>query len=419
MIELKEDRFVITTAIKKLGALYQSKSRIKVVPGSASAGKTFGIIPFLINHATSVPSLEVSIVSESIPHLRKGALKDFLKIMRLTGRYVDSHFNRTLLTYTFSNGSSIEFFSADQEDKVRGPRRDVLYINECNNISFETYYQLAIRTSRTVWLDFNPATEFWVHTELLTDPDAEWLTLTYKDNEALSPALVREFDKARAKAYFDPELPVPELFEPANIRNDYWHNWWRVYGCGLLGSLEGVIFTNWRTIPSVPKEARLLGFGLDFGFTNDPTALVALYRWNNKTIWHELLYKPGLTNDKIAQEMLRLRLMGSDTIIADSSEPKSIAEINNYGKFRVRKAVKGKDSVNYGIDVLQQEEFYVTQGSVNLIKELRSYSWDRDRSGKTINKPIDKFNHLIDAMRYVATAVLSRSVRRRKIRRTN
>lgn len=418
-MDQKEDKFIITTAVRKLGKLYQSNSRVKVIPGSASAGKTFGILPFLINHATTVAGLEVSVVSESIPHLRKGAMKDFLKIMRMTGRYIDAHYNRTLLTYTFSNGSVIEFFSADQEDKVRGPRRDVLYINECNNIPFETYYQLAIRTSRTIWLDFNPAIEFWVHTELTADPDAEWLVLTYKDNEALSEALVREFDKARTKAYFDPELPVPQLFDPANIRNDYWHNWWRVYGCGMLGSLEGVIFTNWKTIEAVPPEARLLGFGLDFGFTNDPTALVALYRWNNKTIWHELLYKSGLTNDRIAQEMQRLRLMASDIIIADSSEPKSIAEINNYGNFRVRKAVKGKDSVNYGIDVLQQEEFYVTQGSVNLIKELRNYSWDRDRTGKTINKPIDKFNHTIDAMRYLATAVLSKAIRRRRIRRTN
>ncbi len=164
------------------------------MPGGTSAGKTFGILPILIDRAIKTPLLEISVVSESIPHLRKGALKDFLKIMKATGRYVDKNFNRTMLTYTFTNGSYIEFFSADQEDKVRGPRRNVLYINECNNITFETYHQLQIRTSHEIWLDFNPANEFWAYTELQDDEDVEWLTLTYKDNEALPLSIVKEIE---------------------------------------------------------------------------------------------------------------------------------------------------------------------------------------------------------------------------------
>ena len=173
MITATEDKtFVYTTAIRKLRGM---RKRIKIVPGSTSAGKTYGILPVLIDRATRNFGVEISVISESIPHLRKGAMKDFLKIMKATGRFNPDGWNQTLLTYTFVNGSYIEFFSADQEEKVRGPRRHILYINEANNIRFETYHQLAIRTSREIWLDFNPSLRFWVHEELTDDEDAEWL----------------------------------------------------------------------------------------------------------------------------------------------------------------------------------------------------------------------------------------------------
>ena len=168
--------FIYTTAIRKLRKLTK---RIKIVPGGTSAGKTFGIIPILIHKAAKNPGLEISIVSESLPHLRRGALKDFENIMRSTNRWIDAHFSRTLLKYTFSNGSFIEFFGVDQPDKLRGARRNILYINECNNVTFEVYKQLSIRTSHEVWLDFNPTHSFWVHSELKDDIDAETLTLTY------------------------------------------------------------------------------------------------------------------------------------------------------------------------------------------------------------------------------------------------
>jgi len=174
--------FVYTTAIKKLRKL---KKRIRIVQGGTSAGKTFGILPILIDKACKNELLEISVVSESVPHLRRGALKDFEKIMRSTNRWIDAHFNKSLLKYTFSNGSFIEFFSVDQPDKLRGARRNILYINECNNVNFEAYQQLSIRTSHEVWLDFNPTHEFWAHTELLQDKDSEHLIVTYKDNEAL------------------------------------------------------------------------------------------------------------------------------------------------------------------------------------------------------------------------------------------
>lgn len=369
------DGFQITTALKKLLKL---KKRIKVIPGGTSAGKTYSIIPILINKAIKTSNLEVSIVSESLPHLRRGALKDFLKIMQGTNRYKEDHFSRTLLKYTFSNGSFIEFFGADQSDKLRGARRNVLYINECNNVNFETYQQLSIRTSDEVWLDFNPTHEFWVHTELKDDPDVERLVLTYKDNEALSPNIVKEIEKGREKAK----------------TSKYWENWWNVYGLGLLGSLQGAIFSNWGIIDTIPEEARLVGIGLDFGYSNDPTAIIEVYKYNNTRILNEVAYRTGMVNNEIAK-----MLPDHIVIIADSAEPKSIEEIRRQSK-NIKGATKGKDSINFGISTMQTQEYLITKRSTNVINEFRNYCWDTDKNGNKMNKPIDNFNHAIDAIRY-------------------
>jgi len=381
--------FKYTTAIKKLRRL---KKRIKKIPGGTSAGKTFGVLPILIDKAARTPLLEISVVSESVPHLRKGAMKDFLKIMKATGRYNDKNWNRTLLTYYFSNGSYIEFFSADQEDKVRGPRRNILYVNECNNINFETYHQLAIRTDKEIWLDYNPTHEFWIHTELKDDPDAEEIILTYKDNEALADSIVREIEKARDKAFFDIELE--NIFQENNIKSAYWSNWWRVYGLGQVGSLEGVVFNNWRIVNEVPKEAKLVGHGLDFGYSNDPTAIVEVYDWNGKRVLNEICYRTKMVNSDIAEVLPK-----NPITYADSAEPKSIEEIRRLGKL-IKGVTKGKDSINFGIQIMQQQDYLVTASSTNLIKEFRNYTWDTDKNGKKINKPIDSFNHAIDAVRY-------------------
>lgn len=367
--------FKRTTSINKILAL---KKRIKIIQGGTSAGKTFGILPILIDKAARTQGLEVSVVAESIPHLRRGALKDFIKIMKWTNRYIDSQFNKSLLTYQFRNGSVIEFFSADDASKLRGARRDILYINECNNVTFEAYNELAIRTKREVYLDFNPANEFWVHKELKDEPDTDFIILTYKDNEALDESIVSQIEKNREKA----------------ATSSYWANWWRVYGLGEVGSLEGVVFNNWKEIDTIPDEAKLVGIGLDFGYTNDPTAAIGIYNWNGKRIVNEIVYRTGMVNSDIA------KILPSGVIIyADSSEPKSIEEIRRYGK-TIKGVTKGKDSINYGIDVMQRQEYLVTKSSTNLIKELRSYCWDVDKQGVRMNKPIDHYNHAIDALRY-------------------
>jgi len=367
--------FKRTTSINKILAL---KKRIKIIQGGTSAGKTFGILPVLIDKCTKEAGLEVSVVAESIPHLRRGALKDFVKIMRWTGRYIDDRFNKSLLRYEFGNGSVMEFFSADDASKLRGARRDILYINECNNVSFESYNELSIRTKKEVFLDFNPANEFWVHKELKDEPDSDFIILTYKDNEALDESIVSQIEKNREKA----------------ATSSYWANWWRVYGLGEIGSLEGVIFDNWKTIDKIPNEAKLIGIGLDFGYTNDPTSAIEIYNYNGQRIINELVYRTGMVNSDIANI-----LPNSVTIYADSSEPKTIEEIRRFGKM-IKGVTKGVDSINFGIDLMQRQDYLVTSDSQNLIKELRSYCWDVAKDGTRRNVPIDHFNHAIDALRY-------------------
>jgi phage terminase large subunit len=367
--------FKVTTSIRKILAL---KKRIKIIQGGTSAGKTFGILPILIDKAARQSGLEISVVAETIPHLRRGALKDFLKIMKWTGRYIDANYNKSLLRYEFANGSVMEFFSADDSSKLRGARRDVLYINECNNVTFESYNELAIRTKKEVYLDFNPANEFWVHKELKDEPDADFIILTYKDNEALDNSIVQQIEKNRLKAE----------------TSAYWANWWRVYGLGEVGMLEGVIFSNWKTIDTIPSEAKLVGIGLDFGYTNDPTAMIEVYSWNGQRIVNELVYQTGMLNSDIAKKLPK-----HVPIYADSSEPKSIDEIRRYG-ITIKGVTKGKDSINYGIDVMQRQEYLVTSQSINLIKELRSYCWDTDKTGTRLNKPAGGQDHGIDSLRY-------------------
>jgi phage terminase large subunit len=364
-----------TTAQKKIAQL---KKRIRIIQGGTSSSKTFTILSFLIQYAIDNPNSEISVVSESIPHIKRGALKDFIKIMRWIGNFNEGNFNQSNLTYRFNKGSYIEFFSADQPDKLRGARRDILFINECNNVNFESFQQLNIRTKKFVYLDFNPTSEFWVHTELKDEQDSDFLILTYKDNEALDNSIVQQIEKNRLKAE----------------TSAYWSNWWRVYGLGEIGMLEGVIFSNWKTIDILPKEANLIGIGLDFGYTNDPSAIIEIYNYNGQRIINELKYQTGMLNSDIANALPK-----HVPVYADSSEPKSIEEIKRYG-ITIKGVTKGKDSINYGIDVMQRNEYLVTSNSVNLIKELRAYCWDTDKAGTRLNKPIDTNNHAIDALRY-------------------
>lgn len=376
--------FIRTKAINKILNL---KKRIKIIQGGTSAGKTYGILPVLIDKALRNPKLEISVVAESMPHLRRGATKDCIKILKDTQRYIDDNFNKSISRYQFRNGSYIEFFSVEDSTKLRGARRDVLYINECNNISFESYNELAIRTKQEVYLDFNPTAEFWAHTELKDDKDADFLVLNYKDNDALDERIVVEIEKAKKKAE----------------TSAYWANWWRVYGLGEIGNLQGVVFDNWHEIDHIPKEAKFLGYGLDFGYSVDPSAIVEVYQWNNKRIVNEVLYQNNLVNSEIAK-----KLDPGKICYADSAEPKSIEEIRRQGKM-IKGVRKGRDSINFGIQLMQGQEYLITSQSKNLTKELRAYIWDTDKTGKRLSKPRGGNDHLIDALRYHETEALANS----------
>ena len=374
-----------TIALDKLQAL---KNRVKIVRGGTAAGKTICILSILIDKAIRSKNLEISVVSESVPHLRRGALKDFLNILKGLNRYYEEKYNRSTLKYTFSNGSYIEFFSTDQPDKLRGSRRTDLFMNECNNVTFESFQQLSIRTSGDIWLDYNPTTLFWVDKELVNTPDTDFITLTYKDNNQLASSITREIEKAKIKAN----------------TSTYWSNWWKVYGLGEIGILEGACIPEWKQIEVIPPNARLLCHGLDFGYSVDEAALIALYKLDDSYLFDEVLYRKGMLNSHISQFIKNNSILG--TIWADSAEPKSIAELNTYGH-QIYPVKKGRDSIVYGINLINQNKIYVTLRSKNLIKELQGYIWLQDKQGNTLQKPNPlSGDHSIDAARYALTSQL-------------
>jgi phage terminase large subunit len=380
--------FIRTTAINKILKL---KKFCRAVQGGSSAGKTFAIIPILIDIATDKPMSEISVVAESIPHLKRGAMKDFKKIMVETGRFFDDRWNATDFKYTFANGSQIEFFSADNDAKLRGARRDWLYMNEANNMNFHSYTELASRTKKGVYLDWNPTDAFWFHDELINDADVDFLIINYLDNEACPESALNFINKAKQKA---------------DLGSAFWTNWYRVYGLGEIGSLEGVVFNNWTQCDKIPKDAEFISYGLDWGFTNDPTSLIEVYRYESKIYVNELLYQTQLTNSDIVAKLKAFNVNTSQCIVADSAEPKSIQDLTNAGYY-VEPAKKGPDSIKASIDRLQQYNIVVTKNSLNLIKELRQYKWAKDREGKALNAPEDVMNHAIDCLRYVGLNKLS------------
>lgn len=364
--------FQITTATQKVASL---KKRIRALQGGTSASKTISIMQVLIDMAQrdKTPTI-TSVVSESLPHLKKGAMRDFLNIMQGHGYYVEDRWNRTDFIYTFESGSVIEFFGADQPLKVRGPRRDRLFCNEANNLALETFEQLEVRTREVIFLDWNPSVEFWFYTDVKQRDDVDHIILTYKDNEALEPSIVASIEQRKDRP-----------------------GWWQVFGLGQLGEVDGKIYTGWRIIDEIPHEAKLVRFGLDFGYSNDPSAIVAVYQHNGGFILDEILFQKGMLNSQLAAVIQNQEK--NVVVVADSAEPKSIDELATYG-IPIIGADKGKDSVKNGIDLVQDQQISVTKRSVNIIKEYRNYLWETDKEGKILNVPEHGFSHSMDAIRY-------------------
>lgn len=367
--------YLETTAYQKIE---KTKKRIRIIQGGTAAGKTIGIIMYLIMRALhdTKPTL-TSIVSESFPHLKRGAARDFLDIMKIQteGGFEEEYWNKTDYIYTFpESGSRIEFFSADQPSKVRGPRRDRLFMNEANNVPFETFEQLEIRTNEFIFIDYNPVSEFWAHTELLPQKNNDFLILTYKDNEVLPK-------------------PIIDSIEGRKHRKD----WWKIYGLGQLGELQGRIYSGWKLIDEIPHEARLERYGLDFGYHPDPAVIVAVYYYNGGWILDEKVYRLEMNNRELANTF---KSLPQGLVIADRAEPKSIVEIGAYG-VNIQPSKGGVDSRKFGIKLIQDQPISITKQSVNGIKEYRNYLWKSDKNGKIIpGEPEEGNDHFLDATRY-------------------
>jgi len=364
-----------TTATKKIKALNQ---RIRAVCGGTSASKTISILLYLIAKAQhdKTPTL-TSVVSESFPHLKRGAMRDFQNIMEAHGYFNPDSWNKTDYTYTFETGSKLEFFSADQPGKVRGPRRDRLFINEANNIPYEAYDQLTVRTKEFILLDWNPTTEFWFYDQVLGQrDDVDFITLTYLDNEALAPEIVQDIESHKNNK-----------------------NWWKVYGEGQLGEVEGRIYTGWKLdVDEIPHEARLIRRGLDFGYAKDPAALIDIYEYNGGYILDELFVRTGMLNRDIASHILAQPDPNVLTI-ADSAEPKSIDEMKEYG-VNITGSNKGPGSRNQGIQFVQGLKISVTKRSLNLKKAYNNYMWKTDKDGHILPEPDHFLSDAMDAVRY-------------------
>ena len=360
----------------------EARTRFVFNPGGTRSSKTISLIQLIYLIATLNDGTICSIVSETMPHLRKGAMRDFFAWLEREELYNPKLHNKTDNSYQVGK-SLIEFFSVDDMGKVHGPGRDYLYANEVQNIHYETFFHLAARTSKRVYADYNPTSYFWADTEYIDNQDMNGrvtvIRSTYKDN------------------LFCP----PEIIKDILLRASKDENYKRVYIDGLPGVAVGLIFESFKVVDKIPEGARLVGSGLDFGFTNDPTALLSVYKSGGELYCDELIYDNGLTNHDIDKVARSMEFDVRSEVFADSAEPKSIRELEVL-KWNIYPTEKGADSIRNGIDILKRYDINVTKRSVGLIKELRNYKWAIDRDGKPLNKPIDNFNHSIDAIRYLA-----------------
>lgn len=376
-----------TTALRKIASL---RKRIKVIRGGQGAGKTVSVLILLINHASSKPDKEILIISAELTKMRITVIKDFVKVMKMAGIYEESRFIAGTL-YRFPNGSFIKFIGLDKEDVGKGLRCDIAYFNEVNKCAQESYRQVSTRAGQVI-ADYNPDAEFYIDRDIIGREDCDFLQLTFRDNELLADTERDEILNYYTQGYNS----------DGSIRNSYWANLWQVYGLGNIGALHGVVFTNWAEVDQIPATSKLIAYGMDFGYTNDPTTCTAIWQYNNEFYFDEVLYQTGLTNPEIARVLTAKGIDKAAYIYADSAEPKSIQELKHAG-LRIKGADKGRDSIMFGIQCMQEGRFYVTSRSVNLLRELRAYVWDTDKNGAKLNKPIDAFNHCIDGIRYYFT----------------
>jgi phage terminase large subunit len=356
--------------------LENSDKRITIEQGGTRSGKTYNILLWLIfGYAMKNTGKTITICRKTYPSLRASSMRDFFDILKENEIYNEADHNKSNSEYKLE-GNLFEFISLDQPQKVRGRKRDVLYINEANELYFEDWQQLIFRTTEKAILDYNPSDEFhFIYDKIKPRDDADFYVTTYLDNPFLSKEIVSEIERLKL---------VDE-------------NYWNIYGLGQIGSSQALIFRI-NECNDIPTDAKFLSYGMDFGFTNDPTTLVAIYQQGDNIYLKELLYQTGLTNRDI-NDKLKFHEVERKEVFADSAEPKSIEELYRMG-WNIKPATKGQGSVNIGIDMMKRYQLHVTKDSVNMIKEFRNYKWQEDKNGNILNVPVDMFNHTIDAIRY-------------------
>jgi len=372
---------------------YDSSAHIVVNQGGTSSGKTFSIVMVLFCLACEADKLVITVVGQDIPNLKAGALRDALNI------YADwtalqsaiKNYNKTDRIFEFYNGSIIEFKSYENAQDAKSGKRDFLFVNEANGISWDVYTELALRTRGKIFIDYNPNIAFWVHDNLIGKPGVQLIISDHRHN---------------------PFLPI-QMKEKIEALKDVDLELWRVYARGLTGKITGLVFDNWTVCENIPTDATLIGAGLDFGFTNDETAFVMVYKQNGELWIEEIIYATGLTNIDISHQLAAKGIHKNTGIIADCAEPKSIEELRRLG-WRISAAKKGPDSINNSIDILKRYHINITRNSINLRNELSRYKWKTDRNGRSLNEPVDSWNHLIDALRYVALNKLKTGVKGRR-----
>lgn len=362
------------------------QAQVIVNQGGTSSGKTYSILQVLFTIACERPDSVITVAGQDIPNLKVGAMRDAATIVQKTKLFAEQieSFNKTDRVYKFKNGSVIEFNSYDDEQDAKSGKRDYLFVNEANGIPYKVYEQLALRTRFQVFIDYNPNEEFWVHEFVIGQEGVQLFISDHRHNPFLSDVIRRKIEALKDK---DIEL-------------------WKVYARGLTGKIEGLIYRNYHMVKAVPEQAKLIAGGLDFGYTNDPTSFLNVYKMDDELYIDELIYESAMTNPDIANRLTSLGVKRHHEIYADSSEPKSIKEISNYD-FNIMPVDKGPDSVKNGIDVLKRYKLNITESSHGLKKEIKSYKWKVDNSGKPLNVPVDFMNHSLDALRYVALMKLN------------
>jgi len=360
---------------------YNCLEHVVINQGGTSSGKTYSILLVLFCHAVEMPKQVITVVAQDIPNLKAGALRDALTIYSASDTFKSAvkTYNKTDRIFEFNNGTILEFKSYDNAQDAKSGKRDYLFINEANGVEWDIYTELSLRTEKKIFIDYNPNIKFWVHEKLIGRPGNRLIISDHRHNPFLSQT---RRDKIESLKNEDNEL-------------------WRVYARGLTGKIRGLVFTNWSVCEAIPPSAALIAAGLDFGFTNDQTGCLLVYKQNGELWIDEIIYETGLTNPDIAQKLKDSSINKRTEIIADSAEPKSIEELRRLG-WNITGAKKGADSIKNSIDILKRYKLNITPDSINLRKELDRYKWKTDDSGKTINQPVDSFNHLIDPLRYVA-----------------